>query len=224
MLFRSLAEKVPMDIQTAREEAVFFAGFPGQGLTYQIGKTQIITLMSDQIRKSPKDFSLRKFHDYLWNNGNVPISLLRLELLNDWSDIAEVDGANEDAIKAELWANVRTMFDAFLSKDREFANSFIADDVTLWDSVERDLVVTLEGLNQLRDRRPAPTPTTPKVVAINPMNPLITVHGDIAIVRYEFTVEFDQGLPAELIRNTAVWRKAGGKWKVIHNHEDVLPH
>ena len=159
----------------------------------------------------------------MWNNGNVPISLLRLELLNDWSDIAEVDGINEDAIKAELWANVRTMFDAFLAKDREFANSFIADDVTLWDSVERDLVVTLEGLNQLRDRRPAPTPTTPKVVAINPMNPHITVHGDIAIVRYEFTVEFDQGLPAELIRNTAVWRKAGGKWKVIHNHEDVLP-
>jgi ketosteroid isomerase-like protein len=217
-----LAEKVPMDVATAREEAVFFAGFPGQGLTYQIGKTQIITLMSDQIRTAPKEFSLRSFHDFLWQNGNVPISLLRLELLNDWNDIAEVDGVNEEAIKAELWANVRTMFDAFLSKDREFANSFIADDVTLWDSVERDLVVTLDGLNQLRDRRPAPTPTTPKVVAINPIKPHITVHGDIAIVRYEFTVEFDQGLPPELIRNTAVWRRAGGRWQVIHNHEDVI--
>ena len=115
------------------------------------------------------------------------------------------------------------MFDAFLEKDRPLANSFIAEDVTLWDSVERDLVVTLEGLNQLRDRRPPPSANAPQVVAIENFNPHISVHGQIAIVRYEFIVKFDQGLPDELIRNTAVWRREGGSWQVIHNHEDVLP-
>ena len=60
-----LANKVPMDLETAREEAVFFAGFPGQGMTYQIGKTQIIKLMADAIRDQGKDFSVRAFHDYL---------------------------------------------------------------------------------------------------------------------------------------------------------------
>ena len=218
-----LAKKVPMDIETAREEAVFFGGFPGQGLTYQIGKTQIIRLMSDVIREKGESFSLREFHDYLWINGNVPISLLRLELLDDWSDIEEVDDVIEEAIKSELWVNVRKMFDAFLTKNRPLANSFIAEDVTLWDSVERDLVVTLEGLNQLRDRRPPPSAGAPKVIAIENFNPHITVHGQIAIVRYEFIVKFDQGLPDELIRNTAVWRRQGATWQVIHNHEDVLP-
>ena len=218
-----LAKKVPMDIETAREEAIFFAGFPGQGLTYQIGKTQIIKLMSDAIREKGDSFSLREFHDFLWINGNVPISLLRLELLNDWSDIEEVDGLIDQRIKDELWGNVRKMFDAFLEKDRPLANSFIAEDVTLWDSVERDLVVTLEGLNQLRDRRPPPSANAPQVVAIENFNPHISVHGQIAIVRYEFIVKFDQGLPDELIRNTAVWRREGGSWQVIHNHEDVLP-
>ena len=218
-----LVKKVPMDYETAREEAIFFAGFPGQGMTYQIGKTQIIKLMSDAIREKGKDFSLKSFHDYLWVNGNVPVSLLRLELLNDWSDIQEVEGLIDDEIKELLWRNVRKMFDAFLAKNRPLANSFIADDVTLWDSVERDLVVTLEGLNQLRDRRPVPSPDTPKVIAIENFNPHITVHGPIAIVRYEFLVKFDQGLPDELIRNTAVWRREGSTWQVIHNHEDVLP-
>ncbi len=218
-----LAKKVPMDIETAREEAVFFAGFPGQGLTYQIGKTQIIKLMSDAIREKGDSFSLREFHDFLWINGNVPISLLRLELLNDWSDIEEVDGLIDQRIKDELWGNVRKMFDAFLEKNRPLANSFIAEDVTLWDSVERDLVITLEGLNQLRDRRPPPSANAPQVVAIENFNPQISVHGSLAIVRYEFIVKFDQGLPDELIRNTAVWRREGGRWQVIHNHEDVLP-
>jgi len=218
-----LAKKVPMDIETAREEAIFFAGFPGQGLTYQIGKTQIITLMSDAIRETGKDFSLREFHDFLWINGNVPISLLRVELLNDWSDIENVDGHIDERIKDQLWRNVRTMFDAFLTKNRPLANSFIAEDVTLWDSVERDLVITLEGLNQLRDRRPPPSANAPQVIAIENFNPFISVHGSLAIVRYEFIVKFDQGLPDELIRNTAIWRYEGGRWQVIHNHEDVLP-
>lgn len=218
-----LVEKVPMDEATAREEATFFAGFPGQGMTYQIGKTQIIKLMSDAIRIKRENFSIQDFHDYLWINGNLPISLLRLDLLEDWNEILIVDRITENRIKDQLWSNVRAMFDAFLTKNRPLANSYIAEDVTLWDSVERDLVVTLEGLNQLRDRRPAPSPSSPQVIAIENFNPHISIHGNLAIVRYEFLVRFDQEIPDELIRNTAVWRHQGGAWQVIHNHEDVLP-
>jgi len=84
---RFLADKVPMDEETAREEAVFFASSPGQGLTYQIGKTQIMSLMADAVRGNPTNFNLQKFHDYLWINGNVPLSLLRLEFLGDSKEI-----------------------------------------------------------------------------------------------------------------------------------------
>ena len=36
-----LEQKVPMDAQTARQEAIAFSTGPGQALTYQIGKLQI---------------------------------------------------------------------------------------------------------------------------------------------------------------------------------------
>ena len=87
-----LEKKVPMDHGTAYEEAVFFASSPGQALTYQIGKTQIIKFFSDAQAKFRSEFTIRGFHDYLWLNGNVPISLLRLEYLGDTGDLDLIDG------------------------------------------------------------------------------------------------------------------------------------
>lgn len=85
-----LSKKVPMDFETARQEAVFFTASPGQGLTYQIGKTQILSLLADAIRAKGAQFSMRHFHDYLWLNGNLPLSLQRLEYLGDDRDISTV--------------------------------------------------------------------------------------------------------------------------------------
>jgi uncharacterized protein (DUF885 family) len=86
-----LEKKVPMDHGTAYDEAVFFASSPGQALTYQIGKTQIIKFYSDAIEKFRDGFAIQGFHDYLWLNGNVPISLQRLEYLGDASDLVAID-------------------------------------------------------------------------------------------------------------------------------------
>jgi uncharacterized protein (DUF885 family) len=36
-------------------------------------------------------FNLRAFHDYLWKNGNVPISLLRWEYLGLDEEIKKLD-------------------------------------------------------------------------------------------------------------------------------------
>jgi hypothetical protein len=33
------------------------------------------------------DFSMQKFNDFVWDNGNVPIALQRWELLQDASDV-----------------------------------------------------------------------------------------------------------------------------------------
>ena len=76
-----LERRVPMDRGTAREEAAFFAATPGQGLTYQVGKSQILNFLADASRLEGDDFALQQFHDYLWLNGNVPIVLLRFERL-----------------------------------------------------------------------------------------------------------------------------------------------
>ncbi|HKX29192.1 MAG TPA: DUF885 family protein [Blastocatellia bacterium] len=76
-----LQTRTPMDAETARFEAVFFASIPGQAITYQIGKLQILKFLAEARQILGAGFNLRAFHDYLWKNGNVPISLQRLEYL-----------------------------------------------------------------------------------------------------------------------------------------------
>jgi hypothetical protein len=83
-----LARTVPMDSATALEEAASFASGPGQAITYQIGKIQLVEMLSAaRLRDGPR-FDLKRFHDYVWLNGNVPFSLQRFELLGDrqWLD------------------------------------------------------------------------------------------------------------------------------------------
>jgi hypothetical protein len=87
-----LEKIVPVDRGTARQEAVFFASSPGQAITYQIGKLQIVKFLADARLNQKEQFSLRAFHDYLWLNGNVPIALLRWEYLGLSDEIETLDG------------------------------------------------------------------------------------------------------------------------------------
>lgn len=72
---------VPIDRVTARHEATFFASSPGQAITYQIGKLQIVKFLADARLKLGYSFNLKAFHDFVWKNGNVPIALQRWEYL-----------------------------------------------------------------------------------------------------------------------------------------------
>jgi hypothetical protein len=76
-----LEKVVPMDRQTAYQEAAFFAATPGQAITYQIGKLQIIDFLTKVRAAKGAAFSLREAHDFLIKNGNVPIDLLAAEYL-----------------------------------------------------------------------------------------------------------------------------------------------
>jgi hypothetical protein len=76
-----LQEKVPMDENTARQEAIAFSTGPGQAITYQIGKLQIIKFLAEARMQQGDKFNLRAFHDFVWKNGNVPIALQRWECL-----------------------------------------------------------------------------------------------------------------------------------------------
>jgi hypothetical protein len=74
-----LQEKVPMDEQTARQEAIAFSTSPGGAMTYQIGKLQILKFLADARVQQGDKFNLRDFHDFVWKNGNVPIALQEQE-------------------------------------------------------------------------------------------------------------------------------------------------
>jgi hypothetical protein len=87
---RYLAQTVPMDPETAKQEAAFFAAGPGQAITYQIGKIQILKLIADAKIQLKDKFDLRLLHNFLWKNGNVPISLLRWEYLGRRDEVEKL--------------------------------------------------------------------------------------------------------------------------------------
>ncbi len=78
-----LQEKVPMDEQTARQEAIAFSTGPGQAITYQIGKLQMMKFLAEARLQQGDKFNLRAFHDFVWKNGNVPIALQQWEYLGE---------------------------------------------------------------------------------------------------------------------------------------------
>ena len=80
-----------MDAQTAHAEAKFFASSPGQAISYQIGKTQIMRFLAEARRQQGEKFDLQAFHDFLWMNGNVPIALQRWEYLGLKDDLETVE-------------------------------------------------------------------------------------------------------------------------------------
>jgi len=91
-----LERTVPMDKQSALDEAAFFASTPGQAISYQIGKTQIEAFLSDAILHRGDRFRIREFHDYIAKNGNVPIALLRWEYLGLRDEIGELWPGDEE--------------------------------------------------------------------------------------------------------------------------------
>src|SRR5207248_9972978 len=76
-----LDETVPMDPNTARQEAIAFSTGPGQAISYQIGKLQVTKFLAEARIQQGEKFNLRAFHDFVWKNGNVPIALQRWEYL-----------------------------------------------------------------------------------------------------------------------------------------------
>jgi uncharacterized protein (DUF885 family) len=93
-----LARTVPMDSETAMTEAIYFAMNPGQAISYQVGKLQILEFLADARIARGDEFSLRDFHDFLMLNGNVPIALQRWEYLDDEDAVLRLDALGAEPV------------------------------------------------------------------------------------------------------------------------------
>jgi hypothetical protein len=82
---------VPMDHETALDESLFYASAPGLAISYETGKLQIMRFLAEAQRHEGKNFSLRKFHDFVWKNGNVPIALQKWEYLGKNEELKALD-------------------------------------------------------------------------------------------------------------------------------------
>ena len=88
-----MQRNVPMSAEDARTEVAEMGETPGQKVSYQIGKLQIIRLLEAARLQQGEQFSVREFHDYLWQNGNVPIALQRWEYLGMKDDVNALSGS-----------------------------------------------------------------------------------------------------------------------------------
>ena len=85
-----LQRNVPMSAADARTEVIQMGAEPGQKISYQIGKLQIVRMLDDARIKQGAQFSIRSFHDYVWSNGNVPVALQRWEYLGLEDEVNEL--------------------------------------------------------------------------------------------------------------------------------------
>ncbi len=74
-----LVKAVPMNTKTAQGEAATFATQPGQAISYETGKLQIMRFLAEARLRAGDKFDIRAFNDFVWRNGNVPIELQRDE-------------------------------------------------------------------------------------------------------------------------------------------------
>ena len=122
-----------------------------------------------------------------------------------------------DVDAAEVWAAVNAVYAGFLAGDRAAIDANISPDATVWDSAHEPLLRGKVDLDAVRAARPADGPSPTDLEATEPV---IDVFGDLALVRHVLLVHLPGG--TERIRNTSVWRKTEGRWRCIHNHEDVV--
>jgi ketosteroid isomerase-like protein len=126
-----------------------------------------------------------------------------------------------DAEATELWAAVNAIYDGFLAGDRAAIDANIAPDATIWDSAHAPLIRGKAELDAVRDARPSDGPSP---VELRASEPVIDLYGDVGVVRHLLVARFapESGRPEIRIRNTSVWRRDGGRWLCVHNHEDVV--
>jgi len=85
-----LQRNVPMNAEDALREVVQMGAAPGQKISDQIGKLQILRMLDDARIKQGTQFSMRRFHDYVWSNGNLPVALQRWEYLGLEDEVNEL--------------------------------------------------------------------------------------------------------------------------------------
>lgn len=116
-----------------------------------------------------------------------------------------------------VWDAMRAVYAAVLEGDSAGADVHLHPEVTIWDSEETALVRGLDGLAALRARRPV---EGEQLIALEASDPVINVWGDIALLRHILTVRLQER--RQVVRNTSVWRRTDGRWRAVHNHEDVV--
>jgi uncharacterized protein (DUF885 family) len=80
-----LAEHTPMAQVEIEAEVDRYIAYPGQALSYMVGRLELQRLRAEATAALGERFDVRAFHDLLLGNGPLPLSVLG-EVVRDWGE------------------------------------------------------------------------------------------------------------------------------------------
>ncbi|HVV22289.1 MAG TPA: DUF885 domain-containing protein [Pseudonocardiaceae bacterium] len=80
-----LSEHTPMAAVEIETEVDRYIAYPGQALSYMVGRLEIQRIRSDAKARLGERFDIRGFHDVVLGNGPLPLSVLA-GVVGDWAD------------------------------------------------------------------------------------------------------------------------------------------
>lgn len=133
--------------------------------------------------------------------------------------MSDISGSDEAAIAALI----RGIYEAFAEGRVGAIEEALADDCTVWDVFTPQLIRGRDerarfheaDQRQMRARGP---------LSWSLGEPLTDVWGDTAVARY--VLDFEYRPPrafAGSVRITDVLRRQGGRWRIVHHHEGLVP-
>lgn len=80
-----LRENTPMPLVEIESEVDRYIAYPGQALSYMVGRLEIQRLRADAERRLGNAFDVKGFHDVVLGSGAVPLAVLE-KLIAEWVD------------------------------------------------------------------------------------------------------------------------------------------
>lgn len=123
----------------------------------------------------------------------------------------------------EIWATVRSIFESFAARSEAGIESRLADDCTVWDVFEPELIRGRAERDAFHARDRAQSEARgPFSWQLVPLQ--ASVYGEIAIASYYLDFEYQPpGAARGRVRITDVLRRHGSGWQIIHHHEGLSP-
>jgi len=123
----------------------------------------------------------------------------------------------------DVWAIIRSMFESFAARSETGIESRLADDCTVWDVFEPELIRGREQRDAFHARDRAQSEARgPFSWNLVPLE--LSLFGDIAVARYYLDFEYQPpGAAAGRVRITDVLRSSEHGWQIIHHHEGLSP-
>jgi uncharacterized protein (DUF885 family) len=79
-----MAENSPMTLHSITEEVDRYLSFPGQAVSYMIGRLEIQRIRAEAEKAMGDDFDIKGFHDVVLGSGCIPLPSLA-RLVTEWS-------------------------------------------------------------------------------------------------------------------------------------------